>query len=142
MVKVTLPKSVTIIPQSAFESCKNLTDVEMPGAKRLEDYAFLKCGGLNTLNLPEGLEYIGVFGLRSTGLKSLIIPGSVMEIDKSALGFNNHLETLEFLPSDKTIKLHDFLYGTPLKRLVIDRNYEYIPYEFDHENRPFNHNRS
>ena len=54
--EVTLPDSVSVIEESAFKSCSELTTVKMgQGLEMIGERAFSYCGLLAQMNLPEGL---------------------------------------------------------------------------------------
>lgn len=58
---ITVPNSVKIIRQRAFESCDSLTYVSLPESlETIGDHAFRWCSKLATINLPNSLTNIGV----------------------------------------------------------------------------------
>lgn len=56
ITKITLPSSVTAIEGYAFQNCRNLREVEMPGVKTISSYAFNGCSSMQTVKLPATLE--------------------------------------------------------------------------------------
>lgn len=54
--KITIPDSVTIIEEKAFEYCKNLNDIDIPKSVELiKSLAFKNCSKLTSVNLPENV---------------------------------------------------------------------------------------
>ena len=95
---ITIPDSVTSIGDSAFSDCKNLKSLEIPDSvTHIGESAFSGCSGLESLKLPSGITKIEERTFAYCGVKELIIPEGVTEIDSSALGINN-IESIK-LPS-------------------------------------------
>ena len=62
-----------------------LEHVEFPSTlKRIEYSAFKKCKGLAAVQLPDGLETIGMYAFSGSGLESVTTPRSVMTIHQGA----------------------------------------------------------
>lgn len=57
--KVTLPSTVTVIENYAFQNCRNLREIVMPAVTTISSYAFSGCTTLQTINLPATLTTIG-----------------------------------------------------------------------------------
>jgi hypothetical protein len=56
---VTCPDCVEEIGACAFRDCAKLTEVMIPGAKKIGAYAFADCSALGSVTLGDGLEYVG-----------------------------------------------------------------------------------
>lgn len=86
-----------------FHSC-GLERVELPSTlKKIEYNAFKRCGGLKSIDLPEGLEVIGNQSFEKSGLERLVLPSSVKKVGVCAFSeclrlksvvLNDRLETL------------------------------------------------
>ncbi len=65
--KITIPKGVEIIEESAFKNCENLTSIEIPeGVKTINNKAFMNCSNLATVVIPQSVTSIELtysFGL-------------------------------------------------------------------------------
>lgn len=94
--------NVTKIENSAFRSCKELTNVEIPDTvTNIGDNAFYDCIGLTTLEIPNNVTNIGSFAFfNCTGMKKIIIPSSVTSTHTI---FNNFSGTL-YCRSNSVIK--------------------------------------
>ena len=58
--KMSIPSSVTMIGNSAFSKCTNLTSIELPSGVTEIGYAnFSGCTNLSSITLPSNLKYIG-----------------------------------------------------------------------------------
>jgi hypothetical protein len=86
---LVFPTSATLIGNSAFSSCYNITDtLKIPaGISYIGDYAFNSCSGFKgSLVIPNGVKSIGVGVFQQCiGLSgSLVIPSSITHIGLSA----------------------------------------------------------
>lgn len=94
--------NVTSIGKYAFTASysSGLTTVTIPSSvKRIEEHAFFGSSSkfwLKTLNLSEGLEYIGEGAFYSNGIENLTIPASVDTIAKSAFLYSPKLQSITF----------------------------------------------
>lgn len=79
---VTIPESVTDIPEHAFANCSGITGVVLhEGVTGIGDYAFNDCTGLTRLAIPESVTSIGDRAFyHCTGLTSLIISEGLTSI--------------------------------------------------------------
>lgn len=113
---VTVPKAVTLICNSAFDSCKEITEIkfennaegEKPrslaiGSGTSATNVFRYCSGLEKIELPERLTYIGqsafYFATSGTSISkftSITIPSTVETIDKQAFYQCVSLNSLTF----------------------------------------------
>ena len=86
---ITIPKTVTSIKSSAFNSCTNLNSINIPdGVSSIYDYAFYGCVSLTSMVLPESVSYIGTAAFfNCTGLSSITLPRGFVNID--AMAFTN-----------------------------------------------------
>lgn len=86
LVEITIPDSVAVIEEHAFEGCEALKKVTLPKAlTEIAEYTFFLCDGLESVVLPEGLEKIGPGAFDSCmKLKQAIIPETVTRIGKEA----------------------------------------------------------
>lgn len=79
---VKLADTIEVVGDSAFNLVDEL-EIVVAGTnlKRIEDYAFTSCPELRTLELNDGLEYMGACAIvTNPSLKEFYIPGSVKEI--------------------------------------------------------------
>jgi hypothetical protein len=73
------------IGKEAFCGCVSLASVTLPeGLDEIEAYTFSNCGALTSIVLPSSLTSIGEFAFCYSGLKSIIIPASVWNIEVRA----------------------------------------------------------
>lgn len=79
---VTIPASITQIPNDAFRNCTELTSVTMPATvTSIGAYAFNGCKALPSVVLPASLGSIGEYGfLGCKALTSIELPAALTEI--------------------------------------------------------------
>jgi hypothetical protein len=59
LVSIELPYSCEHIIDLAFENCTNLIDIELDNIKRIDDFAFKGCTGLDSFYIPDSVETLG-----------------------------------------------------------------------------------
>ena len=60
MTTFEIPKSVTKIGKSAFDTCTSLTSIDLPkGLTSICEGAFGGCTGLTSISIPDGVTSIG-----------------------------------------------------------------------------------
>lgn len=83
------------IADNAASTNTSITSITLPDSLKLVgDYAFERCTNLNkaTINSTSQIEYIGYAAFRSTAISAINIPSSVKIINDSAFGFCQNLE--------------------------------------------------
>lgn len=114
--EIRLPDSLRGV--RGFEGCSALREIEIPlgverisgflfcyglrkvvlheGVKSIDDYAFRYCDNLSEINLPDGLEHIGVRAFYPSSLSKLVFPTTVKEIGSEAFYYNKKLYSVKF----------------------------------------------
>ena len=85
---------ITTIDALAFEGLINLQKIDLSGTKlkSINNYSFRFCKSLNSIILPDSLEYIGRYAFAyCTSLNELTLPSSVSYIGKCAFYKTNNL---------------------------------------------------
>lgn len=80
VTSITLPETITAIPDEAFYNCSSLASVNIPSAvTSIGRWAFYDCNRLQTLTLPEGLTTVSsaVFQ-RAEGLTGVLVLPSTL----------------------------------------------------------------
>ena len=93
----TIPSTVTIVAQEAFNNCVNLTSVIMPSTlTTINDWAFNSCDGLTSLSLPSSIKTIGAQAFYyCQGLTgNLTIPSQVNSVGTYAFSFCEKLNSV------------------------------------------------
>lgn len=84
ITSVYIPNSIQIIESHAFYINENLQEVKIQEKSSklitIQDSAFDGCHNLSKINLPEGLQNIGVAAFSFTNLKSINIPSTVKSL--------------------------------------------------------------
>ena len=93
----------TILPYGVFSYTK-LTEISIPSSvKKIENFAFWCCSKLSSVQLNNGLEYMGSQIFDSTNLSSIVVPSSVKSITEDTFLGCNTLKKVFFegdAPSD------------------------------------------
>lgn len=90
---VIIPNSVTSIGWSAFSNCTGLTTVDIPASvTSISTYAFCYCSALASVTIPNSVTSIGTYAFSYSGLKSIVIPESVISIREAAFLGCTYLE--------------------------------------------------
>ena len=121
---ITIPESVSVIEESAFEACKNLTYISVPSSvQKIGGRAFMDCWNLKRVDFKckvEDLDYSTFSNCRN--LTAVSVPNSIGVCFKSL--FQNvsmrHLDR-RWIESDlEMIESIDNFSGTPIKRKIYD----------------------
>ena len=86
--------------------------------------AFLKCKGLKSITLPEGIVTIGQWAFRQSGIKSITIPSTVTSIDELAFCECGGLSSIAFAEGSRltSIEGRAFSYCRGLTSITIPKN--------------------
>ena len=85
LVAVVIPEGVTVV--DGFWDCKNLSSVVLPSTLKVIDAgAFHYCSSLKSIDLPEGLMYIGRSAFCGSGLTSVKLPKSLRLLGEYTFG--------------------------------------------------------
>ncbi len=92
---ITLPESITNIPDNTFWHCEQLSSVSLHGAvRRIGSYSFESCKALTTIELPDAVTEMGDGAFLSSGLTEFKIPAGVTMLNWSVLA-NTNISYLE-----------------------------------------------
>lgn len=103
VTSVTIPDSVTSIPDAAFVNCSQLTNISIPNSVTFIGFsAFNSCTSLKSITLPSSLSTIQSYAFYNCGnLKTIRIPVSVTSIGNCAFDVCPSLMTVTY-PGSKT----------------------------------------
>lgn len=91
LTNISIPNSVTFIGFSAFNSCTSLKSITLPSSlSTIQSYAFYNCGNLKTIRIPVSVTSIGncAFDV-CPSLMTVTYPGSKTQWDAISKGSNN-----------------------------------------------------
>lgn len=119
VTSVTIPDSITSIPDAAFVNCSKLTNISIPNSVTYIGYsAFNSCTSLKSITLPSSLSTISealFFGCSQ--LTTIHIPDSVSSIRPYAFYNCGNLETIR-IPVSVTLIEDDAFAGCPSSMTV------------------------
>ncbi|KAL3932413.1 MAG: hypothetical protein SGBAC_010861 [Bacillariaceae sp.] len=105
--RVSIPCTVSIIGDNAFDSCSSLRDVKLADGslERIGDNAFKSCTSLLSIWIPPSVNFVGDLAFNDTGLISVEIPPDSFILFRSYV-FNRSsmLANIAFTPSCHTIR--------------------------------------
>ena len=123
LTNVTIPNSVTNIGQSAFGYCTNLASVTIPTNVMTFAYGvFGWCSGLTNVNftIPSSITSIGEQAFyQCTNLANVTIPNSVTNLAGAVFMYCSALTNVTLPNSITNIRLHTFSYCTSLSSIKI-----------------------
>lgn len=91
LTNISIPNSVTYIGFSAFNSCTSLKSITLPSSlSTLQSEAFYNCGNLKTIRIPVSVTSIGNYAFDvCPSLMTVTYPGSKTQWDAITKGSNN-----------------------------------------------------
>ncbi|OON96819.1 MAG: hypothetical protein ATN31_01630 [Candidatus Epulonipiscioides saccharophilum] len=95
---ILLPESIESIEKKAFWGCASLEYIKLPSSlKRIEDSAFFDCDNLPYINIPKNVEKIGDFVFGGCYLlDTVVIQGDPMDVGYDAFIYCDKLQTIHF----------------------------------------------
>lgn len=97
---ITIPTTVSVIGDNAFEGCSKLTSIDIPdNILAVVDYAFADCMRLSDVkfNSTSKCTFIGHNAFAKTNLSKIVVPGSVKAIGPGAFYWCSNLKEAIFL---------------------------------------------
>ena len=84
LTNITIPNSVTILGDSVFEGCSNLTIIIPNGVSDIGDRAFCRCDSLTSITIPDSVTSIGSDAFSGcVSLNGIAIPNNVSNLGSS-----------------------------------------------------------
>ena len=109
LISVTIPSTITAIPNNLFYGCTKLQEVNLPDTiQSFGSSAFSGCTSLTTVQLPEGLTFIESGLFSGSGITHITIPDTVEHIYGSAFAGCVNLTQITLPEALRIIDAHAF----------------------------------
>lgn len=125
---VTLPNSLRIIQESAFNGCSQLESITLGDQlTKIGKYAFNRCSSLKEVIIPEGVTQVeyGAFS-DCYQLSNVVLHSGITLIDGYAFSSCNALTTITIPDSVKTIKGSAFSSCRNLSKITLSSSLTYL----------------
>ena len=117
----TIEPGRTVLNQSMFGSCTNLTEISIPDSvTKIDHSAFWDCTSLTSIELPDSLNYIGFGTFFNTGFDSFTIPEGVSSINYCAFASCDNLSAVTIPATVTIIDDRAFVGSASLKDIYFD----------------------
>ena len=121
--EVTIPDSVTSLGGASFSGCVNLEKVNLPkGITLINAVTFDNCKNIREITIPEKVTKVDWNAFSGTGIKELVFPSSIKNLDTGIVDSCKNLEKIVFKgdtpPSIKYNSLKRNIENPPLKIYV------------------------
>lgn len=120
---ITLPNSLTIIGDSAFQECTSLKSINLPKGciSGKSGYAVFYLSGLESIEIPEGTEYIPYGLLACTNIKEVVLPSTVTKIASDVFCGCKNLESVKL--NEGLVELGSRVFGdTKITEITIPKS--------------------
>lgn len=151
LAAITIPEGITELPSSFLAGCKGITEITIPTSVTTIGENCFQTTGITSIELPENLQSVGSYALScpylesveipaslttlpknlfGTGLKKMIIPGTVTQIEGALFSGCTSLEYVEFEKNEyttdtlKKVESSQWVNGTQVKW---DQMFERVP---------------
>ncbi len=115
---LVLPDSVLDLGKSAFAFCEKLKTVQLPcGLTAISESLFMGCIGLTEFEIPNNITVIEKNAFSTTGLKTVVIPDTVLKVGTGAFTKCEALESAVI--GNGVVDITAPFYESSLKSLVI-----------------------
>lgn len=126
---IVLPAELdTITGTNAFNQCRNLRDVEIPGSLAyIPSYTFRYCTKLDSVTFNEGLIGIGNYAFyEDASLSYVTLPSTVVYLSSFSFGYCTGLKDVSLNEGLRRIYSYSFCGDTSLKSLTLPSTVLYL----------------
>ena len=118
---ITLPKSITIVDNFAFNGCKNLQHIDInEGVKSIGNDSFAGCNSLEEISIPSSVVDIGQDAFNGCiGLKRITLSEGLKTIGYRAFSFCESLESITIPNSVVEVESKAFESCHNLKEIIL-----------------------
>ncbi len=118
--EIVIPETVTHFGTGAFQNCAALSKIKLPeNTIHLGNKIFNGCISLDKIDIPNGPKTIGSYTFCGCGIKEVVIPKTVTDIDSHAFENCSLLETIHFKGTINNIDYFAFDECPSIKNIII-----------------------
>ena len=129
VIAVKFPDSVKEIGVAAFAYAMTLVKIELGNGLRIVgDSCFEGCSALSDIQLPEGMESIGVRAFALTAVKEIVLPDSLTNLSAGAFCMAGSLESVSIPGSAGIVNKQVFSTCSSLKEVIIGEGVTTVEY--------------
>jgi hypothetical protein len=118
LVSVDTHDGIDKVETSAFQGCRSLRGIKLPGVREIEYAAFNYCTAMTSVEFSAKLVTIGGFAFHGTSLRKIRMP-SIRTVELSAFRYCKQLTDLELSGDLESINPYAFIRCTSLRRIAI-----------------------
>lgn len=128
LTTVNLPDGIEYIGELAFNGCKSLKNITLPNSiTEIRLRAFAECSELEYINIPEKLTVISnALFLKCSKLKEINLPKGITEIGAQAFECCSNLTKINIPDKVKYIRMYAFAECISLTKIVIPKRVKMI----------------
>ena len=130
ITKINIANSVTTIGEAAFESSRRLTEAKLPdNLTEIPMTMFAQCENLKKISIPSTVTSIGMTAFAMTGIDTLVIPNSVVNIGSQLFEGCENLRHVQFSDKIRSLPISTFRNCTSLEVMLLPENIKTIEHE-------------
>lgn len=115
----TVPESIEIIADCAFDGAHNLKSVKLPDSLKVIDWGAFRNCGVESLVIPENVTIINNYAFKESSLKEITIPASVNVLSDTFAFTCDSLEKINVSPDNVNFSSKDgVLFNKDKTRLI------------------------
>ena len=127
--KVVVGEGITYIGTDVFRACIALESVSLPETlQEIGNYSFFYCSALKSISLPSSLKRVGAQVFSYSGLTSITIPGTLVEIGSGLCEGCDQLTSARFLAAlsdaPMTSYSHPFRWCPALQKIEVEAGHK------------------
>ena len=113
-----LPDSLLTIGQAAFANHKNLREIRLGSQlTSIGEMGFMDCSALESVGLPDSLQFLGQNAFSATGLREVAVPGGVRILEPAVFSYCKQLTKVTLCEGVEEIGENEFFDCSALQEI-------------------------